>query len=410
MSLGAIWFSKNDVWDNSATQAEIEAGTTTNAAFTGKDFGQAVPCHAFAGGNTKTDRVVLRIGNGGEAITGTVPSGFTTLLDETTYMVDTTFAIPDGKTKMNVVLYEGTGAAQSITGVGFQPDIVYMKNRDTSDKGRWFDSTIGAGAYFEPSETGVKITDAQSVTSFDADGFSVGTGANGTNDSGESFVAWCWKTDTTDALQNVLTWAGTGAAQNVAHGLGITPALFWGKNMDAANGHKMNHVALSDRTAKAMDPSTAAVEFADTTWDSTAPDATNVRVKGDLSNGTDTHEGWVFANVLGYQQHGKYVGNGDADGPFVYTGFRPHLIWLKELDGASTGNWVVKDTTRFTYNQDDSYYFIDSFIVEQYGAYQIDIYSNGFKIRTTSTDLNASGTGHLYSAWAENPFPRAKAR
>jgi hypothetical protein len=333
-------------------------------------------------------------------------------INETNIAEEVDWAITKGKTKFNIVLYTGNGSADhAITGVGFQPNIVYIKNRDTSDKGRWSDSTIGTGKYFEPSETGVVISDANAITSFDSDGFTLGTGAAGMNDSTEDFAAWCWITDTTDAKQNVLQWTGTGAAQNVAHGLGVTPDLFWGKSMAAANGHKINHVALSDRSAKAIDPSVASVEFNDTTWASTAPDATNVRVQGDLSIDTHSKSGWVFANVAGYQKHGKYIGSGLADGPFIYCGFRPHHIWLKELDGASTGNWILKDTTRQTYNVDDRYNpFLDTFAIETTGAYEIDILSNGFKVRSTGTDHNANATGYLFSAWAENPFPRSKAR
>jgi hypothetical protein len=339
-------------------------------------------------------------------------------------------AIVQPETQFNVVLYTGNGTSQSVTGVGFQPDFVWLKERSSGSDHQLQDSVRGATNLLISNSTNAESSSSTFLNSFDSDGFTVGS-SGGANESGQTYVAWCWKaggtavsnTDgsitsqvsvNTDAGFSIVSYTGTGAASaTVGHGLGQTPAMIiqkaatdgvynwnsWHKNLDTNSYISLNTTAAQDNSVNVWP--TAGITSSVFTTASSA-------VKYNNLSGV-THIAYCFAEVEGFSKFGSYVGNGSADGTFVYTGFKPALVLAKRTD--STGNWVLKDTARDTYNP-AGFTLLADVADAEYGPSNtsLDILSNGFKPRTTSALVNASGGTYIYMAFAENPFKYATGR
>jgi hypothetical protein len=339
-------------------------------------------------------------------------------------------AIVQPETQFNVVLYTGNGTSQSVTGVGFQPDFVWLKERSSGSDHQLQDSVRGATNLLISNSTNAESSSSTFLNSFDSDGFTVGS-SGGANESGQTYVAWCWKaggtavsnTDgsitsqvsvNTDAGFSIVSYTGTGAASaTVGHGLGQTPAMIiqkaatdgvynwnsWHKNLDTNSYISLNTTAAQDNSVNVWP--TAGITSSVFTTASSA-------VKYNNLSGV-THIAYCFAEVEGFSKIGSYVGNGSADGTFVYTGFKPALVLAKRTD--STGNWVLKDTARDTYNP-AGFTLLADVADAEYGPSNtsLDILSNGFKPRTTSALVNASGGTYIYMAFAENPFKYATGR
>jgi hypothetical protein len=339
-------------------------------------------------------------------------------------------AIVQPETQFNVVLYTGNGTSQSVTGVGFQPDFVWLKERSSGSDHQLQDSVRGATNLLISNSTNAESSSSTFLNSFDSDGFTVGS-SGGANESGQTYVAWCWKaggtavsnTDgsitsqvsvNTDAGFSIVSYTGTGAASaTVGHGLGQTPAMIiqkaatdgvynwnsWHKNLDTNSYISLNTTAAQDNSVNVWP--TAGITSSVFTTASSA-------VKYNNLSGV-THIAYCFAEVEGFSKFGSYVGNGSANGPFVYTGFKPAFILVKRTD--STSNWVLKDTSRDTYNP-AGFTLLADVADAEYGPSNslVDILSNGFKPRATSTAVNASGGTHIYMAFAENPFKYATGR
>ena len=334
------------------------------------------------------------------------------------------------ETQFNVVLYTGNGTSQSVTGVGFQPDFVWLKERSSGSDHQLQDSVRGATNLLISNSTNAESSSSTFLNSFDSDGFTVGS-SGGANESGQTYVAWCWKAGGTavsntdgsitsqvsanvDAGFSIVSYTGTGAASaTVGHGLGQTPAMIiqkaatdgvynwnsWHKNLDTNSYISLNTTAAQDNSVNVWP--TAGITSSVFTTASSA-------VKYNNLSGV-THIAYCFAEVEGFSKFGSYVGNGSADGPFVYTGFKPALVLAKRTD--STGNWVLKDTARDTYNP-AGFTLLADVADAEYGPSNslVDILSNGFKPRATSTAVNASGGTHIYMAFAEHPFNYATGR
>jgi hypothetical protein len=341
-------------------------------------------------------------------------------------------AIVQPETQFNVVLYTGDGTgSNAITGVGFQPDFVWIKRRDASQSHILSNSISGAGVGLSSESTAAEYSIPSEFLSFDSDGFTVGYSSPITNNSGSPYVAWCWKAGGTavtntdgsitsqvsanvDAGFSIVSYTGTGAASaTVGHGLGQTPAMIiqkaatdgvynwnsWHKNLDTNSFISLNTTAAQDNSVNVWP--TAGITSSVFTTASSA-------VKYNNLSGV-THIAYCFAEVEGFSKFGSYVGNGSANGPFVYTGFKPAFILVKRTD--STSNWVLKDTSRDTYNP-AGFTLLADVADAEYGPSNslVDILSNGFKPRATSTAVNASGGTHIYMAFAEHPFNYATGR
>jgi hypothetical protein len=342
--------------------------------------------------------------------------------------------IDDPEAYFQVKLWTGTGGSLSPTFDGdtdLQPDLIWLKDRDDTYNHFLFDSVRGALKEVRSNTTAAEATLANSVSAFNSDGFTLGTDAN-TNASGDKFVAWCWKAGTsfsndasstsvgsldsagsvsTDAGFSIISYTGAGdgqasSTQTVAHGLGVVPQVLIVKNLaDATNWFVYHHKNTSTPATDVLYLNlTNATGDDNGPWNDVAPTSSVFTVGGD--NGTngngDGMIAYCFAEKQGYSKFGSYTGNGNADGTFVYTGFKPAMVICKKSSAAGT-NWGIIDNKRAnSFNQISAMLNPNSNGTE--GANNnCDFVSNGFKWRTNDGNSNASAT-YIYMAFAENPF------
>jgi hypothetical protein len=326
----------------------------------------------------------------------------------------------------NTKLYTGTGAENALTSVGFQPDLTWIKRREINDH-RWFDAVRGATKYIESSSTDAEVTDAQELKSFDSDGFTLGTALK-VNASGGTYASWNWLADNTSGSSNtdgsitstvsanttsgfsIVQFTGTGANATVGHGLGVTPAMVIVK-VTSTSGN--NWIVWNKNLSSATDSflrlsTTAAVATISNFWGISAPNANTFSLGAggyDNNISSATHIAYCFAEKKGFSKFGSYTGNGNADGTFIYTGFKPAFVIQKHYSGAATEGWQMWDTKRNTYNLTDLNLSADAASAEFTAtARAIDILSNGFKCRGADASGNASGQGYIYMAFAEEPL------
>ena len=335
--------------------------------------------------------------------------------------------IVDGSDYFNTVLYTGTGATRSITGVNHQPDLVWLKSRSNLYHHGVFDVIRGPSAALYTSLTNAEGTES-GVTSFDSDGFSLGT-SNGTNLNGGTFASWNWKaggtavsntagTITSQVSANptagfsIVSYVGNASyGQTVGHGLGVAPEMVIIKNRSDARNWRTYHSALGATKYINIDETAAAGTYG--SFNNTAPTSTvfSTTNSGSADRATnfngDNYIAYCFANTEGYLKAGSYVGNGSADGPFIYLGFRASWIMIKNTLGVNS--WCIYDVERDTYNVSDALLQAqDSAAEAAYGG--LDFTSNGFKIRSSVGALNGSGNTLIYLAFSENPFKYSNAR
>ena len=321
----------------------------------------------------------------------------------------------------NTKLYTGNGTVigsggLAITGVGFQPDFTWIKNRDAADNNMLEDAVRGATKYLVSNTNAAEATSAESLTTWGADGFTLGEDA-AVNTNAEDYVSWNWKAGTTSGLSggtitpnsysfnttsgvSIIEFDGNATAgATVPHGLGVAPQFIIVKKSSSTAHWTIYHEALG--ATKYLTFTTTAATAATTRWNDTAPTSTVFSLGDDTDvNGSGvTYMAYCFASVKGFSSLGSYVGNGNADGPFVYTGFKPSMI-IRKTTG--TDYWSLIDTKRLGFNPDNSYLFPSDSAAE--GAVErVDILSNGFKVRTTDTAGNTDGTEYIYAAFAEFP-------
>tara|TARA_R110000796_G_scaffold47592_1_gene114306 strand:- start:235 stop:2949 length:2715 start_codon:yes stop_codon:yes gene_type:complete len=526
---GAIWFSKNGTWQNSATISEVQAGTTTNAAFTGvtarlspasSQYGTATHNHNF----------------GQQPFAYTQPTGFLKL--NTFNLPDST--IEDGSTNFNPVLYTGNGSSQSIIGVGFQPDWTWIKGRSAATAHALYDAVRGVQKDLVSDSTAAETTQTTGLTAFNSNGFTTGVLAK-LNTNSATYVAWNWKAASTAAATYVVkvvsdsgnkyrfddfgtsavtlnlhetgtytfdqsdssnsghplrfsatsdgthgggseyttgvtvtgtpgsagaktvivvaasaptlyyycsvhsgmggqantnvtkgssnfdgtivstvsanptagfsiaTYVGNGVSgATFGHGLGVAPELVMVKDLDTAVNWVVYSKPVGNTKTLYLNLGNAQTSVA--TWANTTPTASVVSVgtNGLYNNGTTkNHIAYCFASVEGYSKIGSYIGNGNVNGPFIYTGFKPAFIMTK--CASSAGEWEMYDTSRGLYNAVTMTLEAQSTTAEL-NFYTIDILSNGFKQRNFYSTQNQSGATFIYMAFAENPFKNSNAR
>ena len=332
--------------------------------------------------------------------------------------------IDDGSQYFNTVLYSGNNTAKSITGVGFQPDFIWDKNRSDVYNHYLNDSSRGVTKYLNSNNSSGESTITQGITSFDSDGFSVGTD-NSHNANGTNLVAWNWKANggttssntdgsitstvqaNTTAGFSIVTYTGNGTAgATIGHGLGVTPSMFIIKGRSLSGSWVTYHKDLGATKALALQgtnaPTTSSAYFNNTEPTSSVITLGYDGPGNEVNNGGDTYVAYCFAEIEGYSKFGSYTGNGSSDGTFIYTGFRPAFVICKRTNGI--GSWVVQDNKRPAYNQGGNYVYANALNVEATDL-PIDILSNGFKQRQGAySDNNGSGDTYIYMAFAENPF------
>jgi hypothetical protein len=423
----ALYIGQNGTWRNSGspTSGSSRTGAVnySSSSLAGKTL-----FPGFGKGNLGTTSYEANFGQ--RPFAYTPPAGFlslcTTNLPTPTIGATSTTQAND---YFNVVLWTGNStASQAITGVGFQPDLVWAKSRPATSGQDWVDAVRGATKNIQSNSTAAETT-SNTVISFQSDGFTVGDGLGyDINKSGESVVGWCWNAGGSNATNtsgtitstvranttagfSIVTYTGTGANATVGHGLGVAPSFIICKARNTA-GYDWRCYHTSLGATKYIDlQSTAAAATASTIWQDTSPTSTlfSVGTNGSVNANTVTYVAYCFAPVAGYSAISSYTGNGSTDGPFVYTGFRPAWIMLK-CTNASGNSWVIEDDQRPEYNP-ANYLLANSNGAEGSGAtYPFDILSNGFKLRNTTQAWNGSGDSYIYIAFADSPFKYANAR
>lgn len=313
---------------------------------------------------------------------------------------------------MNAVTYTGTGSSLGVTGVGFQPDLVWIKGRSGATDHALYDAVRGVQKQIESNTTTDETTETTGLTAFGADGFTVGALAQ-VNTSLATYVAWCWKEGVTPGF-DIVSYTGNGSNRTISHGLGTVPKMIIIKARTTAStdqGWPVYHA--SNTTAPETDylllSGTAATADLDTLWNDTAPTTTvfSVGTNALVNTNSDTYIAYLFAEIAGFSRFGSYTGNGSADGPFVWCNFRPRFVGVKRTD--TTGDWFIWDTSRDSANVAVAELLANSSAAEA-GTADIDILSNGFKLRATTAGFNASGGTYIFFAFAEAPFQDARAR
>ena len=320
----------------------------------------------------------------------------------------------------NTKLYTGTGSAQSISSVGFQPDWVWVKDRDAANSHNVSDAVRGATKTIFTDANAAETTDAQRLTSFDSDGFSVGTNSSW-NTNTNDYVSWNWKANgqgsansdgtitTTYTSANttsgfsISTYTGTGSNATIGHGLGVAPKVVLVKRTNTTGNWTMYHIG-SGATKYLYLNQTAAEASASGIWNDTAPTSSvfSVGTDGEVNASGSTYVAYCFASVKGFSKFGVYYGDGSADGSFIYTGFKPGLIILKRAGNAGN-NWNMIDSKRSPSNDVDKILFPSSNDAEVTTTVA-DILSTGFKIRLTSSGWNHNQDKFVYMAFAEEPL------
>jgi len=340
--------------------------------------------------------------------------------------------VDNGEEYFNTVLWTGDASSdKSISGVGFQPDWVWAKNRSDSNDNQVIDSNRGAGKILRTNSNGAELTRSSDVgagglQNFESDGFDVHATSTNTNlnDNGELNVGWCWKAnggttssnsdgDITATVQanttagfSIMTWTSNNADnQTIGHGLGAAPEVFWVKIRDATGSWYCYFKEAGATHYLSLNSTGARVD--NVIWGDTHPTSSVITVDtNSLSGSTPTVVSYAFKQIQGYSKFGSYTGNGNADGPFVYTGFKPAWLLIKS-SGSSGDNWVICDNKRDTFNVMENILLANSSNAE-FDETSFDFLSNGFKLRQNAATYNDSGDTFVYMAFAEHPFVSSK--
>lgn len=416
-------FSSNNLkWNNAASAVyttswvagnviglafDADAGTLTlykNGVSLGTAF-TGIPADTYfpvAGAYNASSTSYLNFGQ--RPFAYTAPSGYKALC--TTNLPTPTITKPS--TVMGVLTYTGNGASQVITGLGFSPDLVWIKQRSSTQSHCINDAVRGAGSYLSSDTTNAENSTPNVLTGFVPGGYTLGSEAI-VNANTATYGAWCWD-ESASAGFDIVTYTGNGANRTIAHSLGVAPAFMVFKQRTAASttSWAVWHSSLANTDYLLLN-STAATATGATYWNSTSPTSSvfSLGTAAAVNTNSGTYVGYLWAPIAGYSAMGSYTGNGSTDGTFVYTNMRPKFIMLKRTD--TTSSWTILDTSRAGYNVDNNPLFANATSVE--GTTDLlDIVSNGFKLRTTDISVNASGGTYLYVAFAEAPFSLARAR
>jgi len=321
----------------------------------------------------------------------------------------------------NTVFYTGNFSTQSITGVGFQPDWVWIKERSVSGNHQLQNSVNGTNSKLMSNSTSAEGTDTNYITSFDSDGFSIGAN-NGNNQSGVTHVAWNWLAggsassntngDITSSVSanttsgfSIVSYTGNGSAgQTVGHGVGSALDMIIVKKRSSSAQWVVGHKAMDSTFDNFLFlDATSAKGNADNVFNDTAPTSSvfSIGNAGDTNASSQTYTAFCFSQVKGFSKFGTFAGNGNSDGSYVYTGFKPAFVMVK--DSTSDGQWFMRDSKRDTYNPAVKTVYANGVPAEE-NSQPWDMLSNGFKMRNTDTDLNNSGETYIYMAFAEAPF------
>ena len=346
--------------------------------------------------------------------------------------------IDDGSAYFQTALYTGNGNNGKVitinsanftdeyVGADMKPDWIWGKCLNLSQNHNIFDTSRGLDKRLTADQGDAENTDSTTITAVATNSFTLGSSTN-LNNADDSFVCWLWKANggTTSSDSNgsitstvqvestakfsIVTYTGVGATRTVGHGLGVKPSWIVLKNRNKSAGE--GWVVYHGKNTSQPETDGLHLNLNNATNDSTdffsdqAPTTTTFGVSGDdRSGGSFNYVAYCFAEIQGYCKFGTYTGNGNADGPFVYTGFSPAWIISKRTDASD--NWRIVDKARNPFNDlsANALQSNNNNTETDSGARDLDFLSNGFKVRTTDPDSNANGGTYIYSAFAEHPF------
>ncbi len=359
--------------------------------------------------------------------------------------------IADGSEYFHPQLYTGNGSSglaitNDASAGDFKPDILWLSPRSNGDNKVFFDSVRGTTSRIYSNKSDAQDTDGTAQLTFETDGFDLDTTDPNYNGSGRTYVAWQWHTtggtsgsntdgDITSTVSanttsgvSVLTYTGNGSDnQEIGHGIGIAPKMIITKRRDSSGNWTTYHDAVGINQVFYLNSTAAATSNTEQYRATPTSSVYTVGVGGDINSSGGTYVSFVFAEVDGFSQFGSYEGNGSTDGPFIYTGFKPRFVMIKRYD--ATESWPILDTARGSGNfgsaagsggtNPTAGNDLNAVLVANTsnaeednpsGSRRASYVSNGFKVRTTNTAMNASGGDYLYMAFAECPFKLATAR
>ena len=327
----------------------------------------------------------------------------------------------------NTKLYTGNGTAigsggLAVTGVGFQPDWVWLKNRTTADRSHQvYDVIRGVTKGLKTNSADAENTNSERLAAFGSDGFTVGNNGD-VNTSGNAYVSWNWKAGTSftndasstgigtidsngsvssDAGFGIVKWSGTGSAGTIAHGMGSTPSFLIIKRLSEANW-LVQTTALGYGNYLALNTTDASAS-ASTLVTGVSSTLVTLGNNGSVNGSGEDYIGYFFSEKKGYSKFGSYTGNGSTDGTFVYTGFKPAFTLIKAY--SIVDKWSIFDGKRNPFNEVDLNIRanLSDAEVDQANK-EVDYLSNGIKLRTASGEWNSTGTQYIFMSFAENPF------
>jgi hypothetical protein len=323
---------------------------------------------------------------------------------------------------MNTKLYTGNSSTQSITGVGFQPDFTWIKDRNDTGHHQLLDAVRGVTKYLSSNDTDAEATASNGLTAFNSDGFSLGDNTN-YNNSSRIYASWNWKANgagssntdgsitstvsgnTTSGFSIVSYSGNSTSGATVGHSLGTAPSTIIVKVLNEGTYNwNVYHKSLGATKALKLNL-TNAEQVTSARWNDTEPTSSvfSLGNAGEVNETGKNYIAYCFAEKTGYSKFGSYTGNGSTDGTFVYLGFKPAFVIIKRTDSGSSAGWLMFDNKRLGYNGGNSFLEANGNATES-SAERIDILSNGFKNRSTTQVNNASGGSYIFMCFAEAPL------
>jgi len=331
--------------------------------------------------------------------------------------------INKGSSYFDTSLWTGTGAIQSITSLNFQPDWLWVKSRSTASNHRSQNSVTGVTKGMNPNQTSAEDTLTDCVTSFNSNGFTLGADSQGyVNTSSRTYVGWSWLASNTTVSNtsgsitstvsvnttagfSIVSFTATSGVSSIGHGLGVAPKMIILKTRNQVAGWitglsvngwdkylTLNSVSGNTTDDRMFSPSAGTDPTSTLFWSDQA-----------AIGSAGTMIAYCFTDIKGYSKFGSYTGNGSTEGTFIYTGFKPAFVVIKNT--SQNNDWIMFDSVRNTYNATNLYLLPSQNDAEASGIGDgLDFLSNGFKIRSTNSTVNNSGNTYIYMSFASNPF------
>ena len=422
LDAGKIWWGRNNTWGNPGSGAGDPANGT-NPAFDNINSSpnQSGDTWCVGGADTNTHHYTFNFGQQG--FTYTPPSGFNAICEQN--LPEPSILKPE--TYFKPLLYTGNATNnRTITGVGFEPDLVWIKDRDTAsnggrhyvfDKLRQSGGESVLGMVFDANGDDNNMSDNGRFLGIRSDGFEVSGSDVDTNANATKYVSYNFK-ESASAGFDMVAYTGTGSSRTVSHNLGVAPEMMIIKNRSNDENWIVYHSGIaSDAHTDYIILNTNGAAGDDTWLNDTAPTSSQWEYSGggnSYNDNGDNYIAYLFTSVEGYSKVGTYYGNGNNDGTFVYCGFKPKFVMMKQSDG--TGNWWLFDTARNPENLVSIALYVhlnnkeDDYAADADNP-KIDCLSNGFKLRGSyASGFNGSDERHIFLAFAERPFKYANAR